>query len=241
MKLVNPLDYPLAVLAGAVVLVVGVRISHLPSVVMLPLATGVAAGVAMLRQSHEPQSLNLGDPELEKQVQAIQQQARSLADKTGAFRLEATRLLTNASQMELLVAVQYACDRAVELPGKIDQMIQRLQHSDPTLLSASELQRQLKEAETRLRSSSGAAQEQLQTLTDSLRRNLQLVQQGQDVRQSQIANLSMLVTDTAGVLQALQNKLRTANLTDAAQATELRSLSEDLSSVQSNVDLLISR
>ncbi|MGQ9871445.1 hypothetical protein [Leptodesmis sp.] len=218
-------------LAGAVVLVVGVRISHLPSVVMLPLATGVAAGVAMLRQSHEPQSLNLGDPELEKQVQAIQQQARSLANKTGAFRLEVTRLLTNASQMELLVAVQYACDRAVELPGKIDQMIQRLQHSDPTLLSASELQRQLKEAETRLRSSSGAAQEQLQTLADRLRRNLQLVQQGQDVRQSQIANLSMLVTGTAGVLQALQNKLRTANLTDAAQATELRSLSEDLSSV----------
>jgi chromosome segregation ATPase len=142
--------------------------------------------------------------------------------------------------MELLVAVQYACDRAVELPDKIDQMIQRLQNSDATLLSASELQRQLTEAETRLRSSSGTAREQLQTLTDRLHRNLQLVQQGQDVRQSQIANLSMLVNDTAGVLQALQNRLRTANLTDATQATELRSLSEELSNVQSNVDLLIS-
>jgi hypothetical protein len=50
----------------------------------------------------------------------------------------------------------------------------------------------------------------------------------------------MLVTDAAGVLQALQNKLHTANLTDTAQTMELRSLSEDLNSVQSNVDLLIS-
>jgi small-conductance mechanosensitive channel len=194
----------------------------------------------MLRQSHEPPSLNLGDPELEQQVQLIQKQARSLADTTTAFRSEATRLLMTASQMELLVAVQYACDSAAELPDKIDQMIQRLQNSGPTLLSVNDLQLQLKQAQTQLNSSSGVAREQLQRLTERLHQNLQLVQQGQDVRQSQIANLSMLVTNAAGVLQALQNKLRTANLTDAAQAIELRSLSDDLRSVQLNVDLLIS-
>jgi hypothetical protein len=195
MKLVNPLYYPFAVFAGAVVLVVGVRIANLSGVVMFPLATAIAIGGAMLRQAQEPQSLNLGDLELERQVQAIRQQASSLADKTHAFRSEATQLLTNASQMELLVAVQYACDRALELPAKIDQMVQRLQNSGVTLLSASELQRQLTEAEARLNFSSGAARQQLQTLTDRLRRNLQLVQQGHDVRQSRIANLQRLLLE----------------------------------------------
>jgi hypothetical protein len=42
MKLANPLNYPLAVLAGGIVLVVGVRLANLSSVVMLPFAAVIA-------------------------------------------------------------------------------------------------------------------------------------------------------------------------------------------------------
>lgn len=240
MKWVNPLHYPLAVLAGGILLVVGVRLVRVPSWVMVPVAAGVTIGMARVRQSQEPVLINLGNAELERQVRAVQQQARQLADKTQTFRTEATRLLTKADQMELLVAVQYACDRAMELPGKIDQLVTHLQGHE-ALLSRQELQQQLADVETRLRSSSGVARDQLQTLAARLQENLELVRQGQDVRQAQVANLAMLVTETAGALQALQNRLRTANLADATQTSEVRSLSEELNQMQETVNLLVSR
>lgn len=240
MKLANPLYYPLAVLVGAGVLVVGVRVAGLPSAVMVPVAVVVATGGAILRKGPVPESLGLGDPELERQLLVVHQQARNLANKTSLFRLEATRLLTDAAQMDLLVAIQYSCDRAGELPDKIDQLTRRLQGSD-SLLSANELKQQLSEVESRLSNSFGIAHEQLVRLAERLQQNLQLVQQGQDVRQAQVSNLAMLVTDTAGVLQELQNKLRTANFADTSQTLELRSLSDELSGFQENVDLLVSR
>lgn len=240
MKIVNPLQYPLAVLAGAIVLVVGVRLARLPGAIVLPLALASTVGLSYLRQSQELTRLPLENPELERQVRSVQQQARALAEKTVSFRLEATRLLTAADQMELLVVVQQACDRAVELPGKIDQMIRRLQGGD-SLLSTAELRQQLTQVETRLRSSQGVAREQLKTLAERLQRNLELVHQGRDVRQAQVANLETLVTDTAGVLQALQNKLRLANLSDTAQTLELQSLSNELISMQETVNLFVSR
>ena len=50
MKLVNPLLYPLAVLAGGITLLVGVRIARLPSLVMLPTAALITvAGTSWLK------------------------------------------------------------------------------------------------------------------------------------------------------------------------------------------------
>ncbi len=240
MKLANPLQYPLAVLAGAFVLVGGVRLAAMPSVVVFPLAIGIAVAGATVQKSREPEQLNLGNPEMEKQLLGVRQQAKQLAGKTHELRQEATRLLTQASQMDLLAEVQYACDRAEELPTKLEELTHRFQSRD-SLLSMGELQQQLAEAESRRQKSSGVAREQLNQLVEGLRRNLKLVQQGQDARQAQVANLAMVVTNTAGVLQALQNKLRIANLADADQTLELRSLSEELRQFQDNVDLLISK
>lgn len=237
MKLANPLYYPFAVLAGGITLFVGVRLAKLSSVVMLPVAAAVATGGAMMRKSQEPEILSLDNPELEQQLQAVRQQAKTLADKANVLRLEASKLLT--TQLELLAAVQYACDRAGELPTKIDQLTHRLSGSD-SLLSVNELQQQLSEVQTKLQSSSGVAREQLTKLADSLQRNIQLARQGQDARQAQVLSLSTLILDSAGVLQELQNKLRTADLTNSAEAMELRSLSDELSSFQENVDLLVS-
>ncbi len=240
MKLANPLYYPVAVLVGAIALVVGVRVAKLPSVVMLPLAGAIATAGAAVLKSQEPERFNLDNPELERELQAVRASAKSLADKANTLRLEAAKLLTSGAQMELLASVQYACDRAVELPAKVDELARRLQGTD-SLLSIQELQQQLAEVQTKLRSSSGAAREQRAKLAASLQRNIQLARQGQDARQAQVASLSTLILDAAAVLQAMQNQLRTANLADATQATELQSLSDELRAFQENVDLLVSR
>lgn len=240
MKLVNPLYYPLAVLVGGIALVVGVRVAQLPSLVMLPVAAGVATAGASLLKSREPETFNLDNPELERELQAVRTAARLLAERANALRLEATKLLTDSFQVELLASVQYACDRAGELPAKIDQLARRLYGGD-SLLSVSDLQQQLVNVDVQIKSSSGVAKEQLQQLYASLQRNIQLAQQGQDAREAQVVSLSTLIQDSAGVLQELQNKLRNADLNDSAQTMELRSLSDELKSFQENVDLLVSK
>lgn len=240
MKLANPLYYPLPVLAGAIALVAGVRLVNIPSIVMLPVAAVIATAGAMVRKSQEPETLNLDNPQLEQELQSVLQQARGLSDKANGLRAEASKLLIHSSQIELLSTVQYACDRASELPSKVDQLARRMQGSD-SLLGVEDLQRQLTEVEAKLKTSSSVAQPQLSKLSESLKRNIALARQGEDARQAQVASLSTLLLDTAGVLQELQNKLRTANLADSQETLELRSLSDELKSFQENVDLLVSQ
>ncbi|MGB5636179.1 MAG: hypothetical protein WBM86_25835, partial [Waterburya sp.] len=62
---------------------------------------------------------------------------------------------------------------------------------------------------------------------------------GQDARQAQVVSLTTLVTESAGVLQQFQNRLRTSNLDNSAEIDELKALSEELRTMQDNVDLLI--
>ena len=238
MKLANPLNYPLTVLVAGVALIAGVRLAKLPIAVMLPVSAVIATAGATWRKSQEPETLNLGNPELEAELLMVRRQAKVLADKAGDLRQQSTQLLTDSTSFELLAAVQYACDRASELPTKIDHLAQRMQGSDP-LISVADLQNQLATVELKLNSSSGAVKDQLAKVLDSLHRNIELAQAGQDARQVQVASLSTLILDALSVLQELQNKLRLANLTDAQQTLELRSLSDELSIFQENVDLLV--
>ena len=240
LSLANPLYYPLAVLAGAVVLFTGVRLAKFPSIVVVPLAIAVATGGAAFQHARQPAASTLTNPALERELLSARQQARELAEKAHNLRAEADRLLTEANQLELLSAVQYACDRAGELPSKIDHLSERMQGSD-SLLAVDELQQQLREVDRKLQISSGVAQEQLHRLADSLRRNIRLAKQGQDARQAQVVSLSTLILDSAGVLQSMQNQLRTVDLEDNSQTQELRSLSDELRQFQENVDLLVAR
>ncbi|MGF1512584.1 MAG: hypothetical protein ACFB5Z_02650 [Elainellaceae cyanobacterium] len=238
MKLANPLYYPIPVLVGAVVLVVGVRVLRQPSVVVVPAAAAVATAGAMLRKGQEPESFGLNDPALESTLQSVRQQAVAVAEKSHALREEATRLLTQAEQLELLSAVQYASDRAEELPVRIDELARRMR-GGKSLLSVEDLQRQRQEAERQAKSSSSVAREQWLKLVSTLSRNIQLAREGQDARQAQVVSLSTLTLEAAGVLQKLQNELRTADLTDISQANEVRALSDEFASVQENLDLLM--
>ncbi|HEY9763401.1 MAG TPA: hypothetical protein V6D07_12800 [Trichocoleus sp.] len=238
MKLANPLHYPFAVLAGSVVLFSGVRLAGLPSGVMLPLSAAIATLGATVLKSRLPDTLGLDNPHLEQELQKTRQQAANLTQQAGALQAEASQLLTETHQMELLGVVQYACDRTRELPSKVDQLARRLQGKD-SLLSVDDLQKQLSEAERKQRSSSGVAQEQWSKLAASLKRNIELAKQGEDAREAQVVSLSTLILDAAGVLQQLQNKLRTADLNSSTAADEVRSLSDEFNSMQENMDVLI--
>ena len=240
MKLTNPLYYPLPVLLGAIVLVAGIRLAKLPSILVLPVSGAIAMGGAALRKSQAPVSLNLNNPELETELLNLQKQAQTLKLKATDLQAESVRLLTSSTQMDLLATVQLACDHMQELPAKITQLAQQMQGTD-SLLSVNDLQRQLAAVEAKLQASSGVMREQLTKLAASLRQNIQLAQAGQDARQAQVASLSTLILDSAGALQKLQNCLRTADLADVQQAVELRSLSDELSSVQASLALLIER
>jgi chromosome segregation ATPase len=239
MKLTNPLYYPVAVLAGGIALIIGVRFIQLPSVIMLPFSAGIVVAGASYLKSREPESLELDNPELEREIQSVRSSALALVAQANELRLETKKLLTDSFQVELLAAVQTSCG-AIEIPAKIDNLARRLQ-SNNALLSVDELQRQLVEVQQKLRSSSGIAKQHLNQLAESLKRNIQLAQEGQDTRLAQIVSLSTQIQDYAGVLQQLQTRLHTADLTDAEQIAHLQALSDELGSLRENMYLLVSK
>ena len=238
LKLANPLHYPLAVLAGGVVLFAGVRLGRLPSTAILPAAAVVSILGAIALKSREPEPFELENPRLQRELQQARRQATELTQQAEALQHEARRLLTEIHEMELLGVVKYACDRAQELPAKIDQLSRRLSGKD-SLLSIEDLQKQLQDVKAKERDSSGIAQEQWRKLAASVERNIALAQQGEDAREAQVVSLSGLIVDAAGVLQQLQNRLRSADLSTAAATEDLRRLSTEFSNMQENMDVLI--
>jgi hypothetical protein len=238
-QLKNPLHYPLAMLAGGIVLVLGVRLVRLPSAIALPAAIAVAIGTAAIRPeqaSPTSQSSNKS-PDLSAELDQLYSKALDLTAQAELLREEASDRLRDAEQVELLGAVQYACDRTQELPDKLQGFMDRM-GDGKALLSAAELTQQIADATAKRDSSSGPVQAQWQTLVDSLQRNLSLAQEGENASQAQIANLSTLLSNAAGTLQQLQNKLRTADLSNTHETSELRALSDEFRNFQENVDLL---
>jgi len=239
-KLANPLHYPLAVLAGGVVLVLCARGLNLPVAIALPVSGLIATAGATARKATQPPELELDSPELTHRLQAARQQAVALAASAEQLRQEATMLLTGSDQLDLLSTVQYACDRACELPQRIDAFAVRL-HGGDALLSERDLQTQLDAARAQRQHSSGIAREQVDRLVASLERNLDLARQGQDAREAQVLALGTGIADTAGILQQLQNQLRAADLGDRAQLQALQVLGNDLQSLEANLDLIVAR
>jgi chromosome segregation ATPase len=239
MKLLNPLAYPLPVLVGCLVLVLGARLGQLPSRILWPVAGGVAVAGGLLRQRQENDPERLALQELEAEVQGVKAAAVQLAQQAEVLRQEADQVLHSRElSMELLTAVQYGCDLAIALPGKVERLGAQLSQGN-SLLSTEELERRLARVRSELASSQGAKRTALQKLAQSLERNIQLTQAGSDTRQTQLLELATLIQDSAGTLQQLQNSLRSINLDDSTQVSQLQDLSEDLSQLQRQTDLLM--
>lgn len=237
-RLVNPLHYPIAILISGLVLVLGVRVVGLPSYVIIPFSGAIALAGASVRQSQLPAPLLVDNPALAQELTQVQQSAQGVAEKAEVLREEANRALSDSSlQLNLLTQVQYACDRAQELPTQIETLARKFQGAD-SLLSIAELEQQKADIDKKLAQSSGVSRQQLETLQASIERNIQLAQQGEDARQAQVISLNTSIQNLAGVLQQLQNKLRSADLADANEVSELQNLSEELNSLQENVNIL---
>jgi hypothetical protein len=233
MKLANPLSFPLAMLAGVVVLTAGIRVLQLPQVLVLPVAAGVALGTASWRQTQHPPSWGLSDPDLEAELQVAAQRAQQLVKLSTNLHEEGTKTLTQVEHIDLLVALQLACDRVQSLPLRVDQLARRLQQEQ--LLSWDELQQQRHQAQTRAEKSSGLIREQLIRMVASLDQNIHLLEQGQDSRRAQVASFSTLLLDMAGLLQALQNQMKNIPLT-VADLQDMQALTQELRSLQNTID-----
>jgi hypothetical protein len=155
------------------------------------------------------------------------------------LRQEANTILSSdASHFDLLVIVQGSCDRALELPSKVEQLARILPQSS-SLLSVSDLEQQLQNVKEKIKSSSGVSKQHLEELASILLRNIHLAQTGQDTRQAKMVSLQKLLQQSAGVLQELQNKLRSSDLNNSQEIQALFNLSNELKSVQENVNFLI--
>jgi hypothetical protein len=242
MKLANPLRSPLSIFVAGVALIAGVRLAKIPIALMLPVSTVIATAGATLRQTREPKTLKLDNPALEAELLMVHRQAEVLAEGASKLRKDAAQVLTESAVSNVLATIQHSCDRAIELPIKIDQLAQRMQ-SNSSPLSIADIQAQLADVEAKQQSSVEGVRAQLEKIADNLQRALQLAQEGQDARQVQVAGLSALILEFLGVLQEMQAKLRSINLSggllEGAQALELRSLSEELGVFQENVDRLV--
>ena len=238
--IVNPLNYPIAVLIAGVSLFVGVRVVNLPSKVTLPATVVIAfvsGSVLANKGKGEQNRQKLDNKELEQELELIQKESLSLIEKAEELKREAKNLLHEPWQMDLLTAVEFACDRTEEIPNKISNLISKISGGD-SLLSIDELNKKLQETRNKKQKASGVALEQLEAIELNLIRNINLAKQGESARQAQVFSLTNLITNSAGILQQLQNKFRTADLTNSQELKDLQSLSQELASLQENDYLL---
>lgn len=239
MKLVNPFDYPISILISGVILVAGIRFIGLPNLVVLPTTAIISVASATVLKSREPDAENLANRELKQELEVISELAKSLAKKANILRQEANQLVgAEGFQMDLLVTVQSVCNSAIELPQKIAEVSRKLPNNE-VLLSVEDLQKQLLEVRNKQKSSSGVSKQYLQQLATSLQRNIELAKAGKDTRQAKIFSLHQMLQDSAGLLQQLENKLRTVNLNNSEEIQELRNLSDELNSYQDNIKMFL--
>ncbi|MEB3279993.1 MAG: hypothetical protein VKK42_13850 [Lyngbya sp.] len=239
MKLANPIYYPVAVLIGGITLVAGVRLAGLSNKIILPTVAVVTVATASVLKSREPNEKKIAKKQLQQEVELLKVSSKNLAIKAEELRQEAKKLMNKTSfNLDVLVAVQEICDRTIELPQKIEKIAERLPEQE-SLLSVNELEKQLLDVKSKIRSSSGITRQNWEQLAASLERNMALAQAGQDTRQAKIISLSTSIQNSAGVLQKLQNKLITADLSNSKERQELRSLSNELNDYQANLDILI--
>ena len=237
-KIANPLNYPLAIFIAGTSLFLGVRVINLSSKIVIPATAVIAIGSASFLASKNNQTRQkLDNKELEKELEIIQKESLTLIDKAEELKAEAKNLLHESWQMDLLTAVEYACDRTEEIPTKISLLINKISGSD-SLLSITELNKKLQETKKKKRTASGVALEQLEAIEFNLIRNINLAKQGESARQAQVFALTNLITNSAGILQQLQNKFRTADLTNSQELEDLQSLSKELADLQEDNYLL---
>jgi vacuolar-type H+-ATPase subunit I/STV1 len=238
-KLTNPFDYPIAILVGGIVLVVGVRFWRVPNLVILPGAAIVATATALSLKSREPDPEKAELQDVERELTNLKASGRSVAEKAAAVRSEAGQLLGHdGDYLELLVRIEEVCSPIAEIPTRIEALGQRLPQNN-SVLSLAELEADLHSAHALLVNATGVARQQAEELVESLEKNRELAKTGSSVNLAKLLNLRVILQNTAGILQELQNKIRLLNRPDLDRVREVEELCERLQSTGSNLDILI--
>ncbi len=242
MPLINPLHYPTAIFCAALVLVVGVRVFWLPRWLMLVVAVVIALGGSWLLHWREAQHLPLADPALSREIRELRQQVAFLVQAAQQVQAQAARLLVDAPDLDLLVAVQEVCQQVQSLPQAVEQRVQQLYQTDyDAVLSVADLEKQLAQVRRQKQRVGQLAGAQLEQLEATLVRNLEYARMGQDTRIAQITALMTLVQNTAGILQQLQNQLRTFDIQNQEQLQHVHRLSETLQGFEQQMTMLVTR
>ncbi|MBL1208742.1 hypothetical protein [Geminocystis sp. GBBB08] len=240
MRIVNPLNYPFAILISGICFFLGVRVIKLTNVIILLSTMAIAFISSTILANNNLQNnrkIDLDNKTLEIELNQVKKEAQLLVNKAENLRLEAKKLLHDSWQMELLTTIEYSCDRTLELPQKIEDLSNKLSGGD-SLLSVEELENKLKEIKKKKKSTAGVALQKIQQIELSLMRNINLAKEGQSAREAQVFSLTNIITESAGLLQQLQNKLRTADLTNSQELNDLQALTQELTNLQENVYLV---
>lgn len=237
-QLANPLYYPSAILIGGITLVLGVRFMNLSNKIILPTSIAATVLIATALKAKQPNEDQQAKQQLEQEINRLNIASNGVVQQANELRQEANNLLTqNSSQIDLLAAIQQVCDRVIELPNKVNKLAKNLP-KNKALLSVEQLEQQLLEVQHKMRSSTGISRQHLQDLAISLKQNIKLAKQGQDTRQAKLISIEKMIQDSAGILQQLQNNLRTADLTCSEDIHKLQNLSKELEAYQENIDIL---
>lgn len=255
MKLINPLQFPLAMASGAGVVLAGVMFGHMPATPMLAVGvfvSFVAAGVQNKLSQQVPErvqkqlkaqlkeTLSIGSVEkaLPTSHQKVLDEALALKSRADELRAQALERLDGAHQLDLLGTLMYACDRAGELPDRLRPMLQRMASEKP-VASTLELQQKVQEAEALRAGAKGKAREELERLIATRQVNLRMAEQDGEARDAQLMALSTAVEEATGVLLSLQTRLLRSNLESVEETRALKRLGEEFQGVDERLGALM--
>jgi hypothetical protein len=239
----NPLDDPLAVAVGGLLLVLLVRLGQLPLALGLLVGVGATLGLVALRARHRPRSRfeRLHDQRLEAGIDTALARAQELALQAASLRQEAMVRFTDSAHLEALGTVQLCCDRLAALPDRLRERRPLLDSGGGVLLPAENLAGRLAREEQALRQETeGPLLQERRRLVEQLRRNVEAARLGMDEREARLLALATRLEAIDGGLYHLRRQIdrqwpsteATAGVMAGAVAAAIDPLDEALDQIE---------
>ncbi len=235
----RPLDDPLAVAAGGVLLVLLVRLVRLPLPLAITAGVITAIGLAALRHRHRHRGRRrrLHDQRLDAGMEAALIRASQLAQQAEGLRQEALVRFTDADHLDALGAVQLCCDRLAALPESLNQRRTLLDSGGGVPLPEENLARRLKREQQALRGEAeGPLRRERSRLVEQLRRNLEAARLGMDEREARLLALATRLEVIDGALHHLRRQVDrqwpSTEATGVAMAAAIDPLDEALDQIE---------
>jgi hypothetical protein len=239
----NPLDDPLAVAVGGLLLVLLVRLAGLPLALGLLLGVSATLGLAVLRGRHRPRSRAelLHDRRLEAGIDTALARAAGLAEQALSLRQEALLRFTDPGQLEALGTVQLCCDRLGALPERLRERRPLLDSGGGVLLPQENLAVRLAQEERALKQEAeGPLRQERRRLVEQLHRNLEAARLGMDEREARLLALATRLEAIDGGLRQLRRQIDrqwpSTQATAGAMAAAIEPLDEALDQIERLLD-----